>query len=1048
MTLPHGLYDQLLTESLIRRLDTSVGDEIALDAVDGDAATTLLVHELSRSLELVLRELPGPSGIRVEAQLALINALLVGLRERGSAHEEIGDRVAPPLRRLRAIKSAGSDAPSLPVTGLVEPWLFTAAKASPTLFGELRREAYDCDQIDILVSFITTSGVRKLIDVLQAATAAGASGVGRSSIRVLTTTYMGATDLDAVNSLARLTGCTVKVSLDGRRTRLHAKAWIFHRRSGFGSAYVGSANLSAAALLGGLEWTVKFTERGQEALYARAKAHFDTLWEDDEFETYDPDDPSSVAALCAALKLESGSSPTTSLTLFDIAPKRYQQEMLDQLAFERRHGRHRNLLVAATGTGKTVVAALDYRRTVQGMGGARPRLLFVAHREQILTQALQTYRHALRDHSFGELLVGGATPSQYDHLFASIDSIVSRDLVARFGSDYWHTVVIDECHRLAAPRLDAFARAIEPAILLGLTATPERFDGQPLSPYFTARPDGSPAAELRLWQALDLQLLAPFEYFGCDDSTDFSQVPWNQPGERDAIDRLVTGDQIRARMIVHEWHRLSGDAARSKALVFCVSVAHARFMTEQFLSAGLAVVCVTGETSALERQQAPGQLVRGEICAIVTVDLYNEGVDIPDVDTLLFLRPTQSPVLFQQQLGRGLRLADRKTACLVLDFVGQHRADFRFDRLLSSITGLSRRELLDAVQSEFSTLPSGCHIHLQRKTREQVLASLQSLVNQNWRRLKSEVQAYAVIKGTHDFGLSEFLHDQQIDLREIYRTSKPSGWTSLRRDAALLGDGEATALEYKLSASIGRLLHVNDPSQIRLMQRVAERGAEYEATSDHEALRAQMLTYQMDTSAPQSYRDFFATLASQRRCLTELAEVADILEARTRVPATPIAGLEDVPLVLHARYRIEEILTAVGWRTATRRTPFQAGVLPLKERKTELLFVTLDKSTGYHDRIAYHDYAVSPTHFHWQTQNAAGPDTAGGRRYLESATNGWHFQLFVRPTPQDAYAACGQVHIERNSDVSGDRPMSIRWTLATPLPLAMFAEFSVLRSGT
>ena len=232
MTLPHGLYDQLLTESLIRRLDTSVGDEIALDAVDGDAATTLLVHELSRSLELVLRELPGPSGIRVEAQLALINALLVGLRERGSAHEEIGDRVAPPLRRLRAIKSAGSDAPSLPVTGLVEPWLFTAAKASPTLFGELRREAYDCDQIDILVSFITTSGVRKLIDVLQAATAAGASGVGRSSIRVLTTTYMGATDLDAVNSLARLTGCTVKVSLDGRRTRLHAKAWIFHRRSG------------------------------------------------------------------------------------------------------------------------------------------------------------------------------------------------------------------------------------------------------------------------------------------------------------------------------------------------------------------------------------------------------------------------------------------------------------------------------------------------------------------------------------------------------------------------------------------------------------------------------------------------------------------------------------------------------------------------------------------------------------------------------------------------------------------------------------------------
>jgi superfamily II DNA or RNA helicase/HKD family nuclease len=1048
VSLPRGLYDQAVTDALTPRIAALPENGVQLDPVSGDDATRLLLDVLGRSLERIVQELPGTEAERVAAGLELVNELLVSLRERSKSNFDLVDRVSPPVRRLRSVHPPGSDAPPLPATGLAQPWLFTAAKSSPSLFQEIRREAIECDRIDILVSFITTSGVRKLLDVLQSITSAGASGAGRTRIRVLTTTYIGATEIEALDALARLNGCTVKVSLDGRRTRLHAKAWIFHRDSGFGTAYVGSANLSAAALLGGLEWTVKFTERGQEALYARAKAHFDTLWEDDEFQRYDPENLDSRQALTAALLRETGAASSAPLTFFEIHPKRYQQDMLDQLQFERDHKRNRNLLVAATGTGKTVVAALDYRRTVHAMQGARPRLLFVAHREQILKQGMKMYREVLRDGSFGDLLVGGADPQQHDHLFASIDSIVSRGLVARFGPDYWHTVVIDECHRLAAPRLDAFARAISPAILLGLTATPERSDGQPLAPYFTSRPDGSPAAELRLWDALDLQLLAPFEYFGCDDTADFSLVPWDQPGEREAIDRVVTGDAVRARMIIQEWHRLAGDARRTKSLVFCVSVAHARFMTSQFAAAGLKAVCVTGEMPPDERRRAPELLARGEICAIVTVDLYNEGVDIPEVDTLLFLRPTQSPVLFQQQLGRGLRLWGNKASCLVLDFVGQHRADFRFDRLLSSVTGLNRRQLLGGVEQGFSSLPSGCHIQLQSRTREQVLGSLRSLVSQNWRRLKAELAAYASLRGTRAFTLAEFVSDQQLDLRDIYRAGKPSGWTSLRRDAGLLGEnGSETDLEYSLSRSMGRLLHIDDPAQLQLMQRVAERGAAYEPSSPSEALRAQMLTYQMDPATVQSYHSFVSVLSTQPHCLQELGQLTAILESRSRVASRSIPGLDDLPMVLHGRYRIREILTAVGWLAANRRTPFQSGVLPLKDRKTELLFVTLDKSTGYHDRIAYHDYAISPSQFHWQTQNAAGPHTASGRRYLESGTNSWSFQLFVRTDPDAAYSACGPVRIDGPEDISGDRPMSIRWKLGVPLPIHLFREFSVLRGG-
>ncbi len=1047
MTLPRGLYDQLVTTALARRLEHLTDSTALLDDMSGADAIPLLTDLIAQSLARALDDVKGDTTRHAEQQLEIVNALLIDLRARLTRGEDQVDTLAAPPRRLRAVHAVGATAPALPATGLGEPWLFTASKATPSLLHELRTEAATCDRIDILVSFITVSGVRKLLDVLKTITAADATGHGKTSIRVLTTTYTGATDQKALDELASLNGCTVKVSLDGRRTRLHAKAWIFQRRSGFGTAYVGSANLSGAALLGGLEWTVKFTERGQTALYARAKAHFDTLWADDEFQRYDPLDALSRQSLRDALARESGTSRDDSAaTYFDITAKRYQQDILEQLTVERAHGRHRNLLVAATGTGKTVMAALDYRRTVESHGGARPRLLYVAHREEILRQAMNTYRGVLRDHSFGALLGGGHEPETHDHLFATIQSVSSRALVETLGAEHWHTVVIDECHRMAAPQLDLFARAIRPAILLGLTATPERTDGKPLQPYFSARPDGSPAAELRLWHALDLQLLAPFEYFGCNDDTDFSEVPWNRPGEVESIDRLVTGNAVRARMIVNEWERLSGDASRTKALVFCVSVAHAKFMTTQFAQAGLRTMCLTGESSDSDRLRAPSLLAKGEICAIVTVDLYNEGVDLPDVNTLLFLRPTQSPLLFQQQLGRGLRLAPKKASCLVLDFVGQHRADFRFDRLLSSITGLNKRELLQSAQDGFSTLPSGCHIHLESQAHERVIASLRAVVQQSWRRLKGEVQAYASLRGRR-FSLAEFLHDQQIALDEVFRDARPSGWTTLRRDAGLLTDRADIEQEELLSRSMRYLLHVNDARQLDVMRRVAEQGSSYRPSSDSERLRAQMLTYQMSPTAVQGCDAFFASFDREPDVLSELGELTNILEAQSRIGVRDIPGLEDVPLLLHGSYQIREILTAVGWLTTTRRTPFQAGVLGLNDRRTELLFVTLDKSDGYHDRIAYHDYAESPTRFHWQTQNSAGPDTRAGRRYLESGTGGWSFQLFVRANKGSPYTACGPVRLADSTDLSGDRPMSIRWTLDVAMPIGMFREFSVLRAG-
>ncbi len=496
-----------------------------------------------------------------------------------------------------------------------------------------------------------------------------------------------------------------------------------------------------------MEWTVKFTQSGDAPLFDRATAHFETLWNDTEFQLYNPADAEQIAALDRALEVEQNSGQNCAITWFGIEPKPYQTELLDRLEAERRHGRKRNLLVAATGTGKTVVAAFDYRRTCETRGG-RPRLLFIAHRKEILIQSRRLFAQVLHDPGFGVLLADGDDPGNYEHCFATIQSLLSKNLVNRCGADYWHTVIVDECHHAAAASYDQVLTQLRPAILLGLTATPERGDGRNILSLFDCRPDGGPAAELRLWQALDQQLLSPFEYYGCADDTDFSEVPWDKADERSALDQLLTGNKSRALTAIAAFHANVANPRKARALAFCVSIGHAEFMAEAFNQAGITAEAVTSQTPAEQRRGAPTRLAARAVTVLCTCDLYNEGIDIPSVDTLLFLRPTQSPVVFQQQLGRGLRLYDNKESCVVIDLVGRHRETFRFDRILAVLTGLPRAGLIDQVEKGFSCLPPGCHLQLDPIARQQVLENLRKAISQRWTMLARELAGYAALPGS------------------------------------------------------------------------------------------------------------------------------------------------------------------------------------------------------------------------------------------------------------------------------------------------------------
>ncbi len=970
---------------------------------------------------------------RAELSRTLAERLLTEIATFARAHDQddapvLDQRLATPPRRLLAIHRGHP--PVRPESPLTISTLFTRSRSEPALGRELAHELATADRVDAIVAFVTVGGVRLLADVLEEFSARGTG----TRFRLLTTVFSGTTEIEALDRLARLPGTQVKISYDVRRTRLHAKAWLFHRESGLSTAYVGSANFTSTALGSGQEWMVKVCAADLPQVIDKFQGTFDSLWEEPEFEAYDPGHADTRERLRMALGAQrTGEAPLISLVA--LRPLPFQEEILDRLRVERTvHGRRRNLVVAATGTGKTVIAACDYARVAEA-AGIRPRLLFLAHRKEILIQARDTFRHALQDAAFGELLVDGERPERHEHLFATIQSVAATDLIGRLGGTHFRHVVIDECHHLPAPSYQAVVGRLDPDLLVGLTATPERSDGKSLLPDF----DGHIAHELRLWQALDQQLLVPFEYFGISDSTDLRAVRWSRSGyDQAALSDLYTGNDSRASLVMAQLARRVADVRSIRGLGFCVSVEHARFMAARFTEAGIPALAVHGDSPADERLGAATRLRQRGVNVLFTCDLYNEGVDLPFVDTLLLLRPTQSATLFLQQLGRGLRHHDKqKTSCLVLDFIGQQHERFRFDGLLQAMTGVPRARLRKAIEDGFPYLPSGCTLHLDRVARDEIVRSLR----QTLATARTMVPELRELAGERSGPLSmrDYLAETGRDVEDVYEAG---GWTTLKRRARL-ADGDDAPTE-DLSRRLGRLLHIDEPARLS-----AHRSAVSDPTlplSPFDRRRMAMLDIQLwNRGHLAAAEETVKKLTDSPAIVTELNELGEILDERVSI-AAEVYPVPDWPLALHHHYSRREIVTAVGFQEpGEKKKSLQGGILKLEEQRCELLFVTLDKSgTGFSPTTRYRDYAISRGLFHWETQGAASVSMPTGRRYTESPGNGMRFYLFVRSAPGDAFAFMGPVQYEAHR---GDRPIAVTWRLEYAMPAAAFEKYATLVTG-
>ncbi|MGN1388753.1 MAG: DUF3427 domain-containing protein, partial [Bulleidia sp.] len=1001
-----------------------------------DDAPAILSKYVQTLVERKLREVSEKDHSTIEDQITVANQIIHTLDD-----AEAEDHIAGQGRELLAIAGEaypGKKASELtrPETSLSSISLLTGGPEEPKLGSELQKEILSSSRVDLLVSFIRWSGIVTLLPAFREFTQKG------GKLRVLTTTYMGNTEVRAVDALRELPNTEVRISFDGSAMRLHAKAYVFARDTGFDTAYVGSSNLTRPAITNGREWNMKVTAASQPEILAKIEATFENYWNSGDFEVYSE---ARREYLAQVLAKERGGEKEKKLNpgmIFEITPRPYQQAILDDLDADRRiRHQYRNLVVAATGTGKTIIAAFDYRNYVLSHPGKPNRLLYVAHREKILEQSLEKFRGILRDPNFGEIYSGNHQPTQYEYLFASIQTLNSRDLYQRVPGEYYDYIVVDEFHHAAADSYQELLNYFQPGILLGLTATPERADGIDVLHFF----DGNISSELRLPEAIDRELLCPFQYFIITDTIDLSGVRWVRGGYDRAqlSDLYVTGSSAEKRVqnILDAIHRYISDLNTVRGLGFCVTTEHASYMAELFTRAGVPSAALYAKSSEKERAEVQHKLEQGKLKFIFSVDLFNEGVDIPSINTVLFLRPTESLTIFLQQLGRGLRLSPGKECLTVLDFVGEANRNFSFEERLSGLLRPAHVSAIKEAEMGFPDLPAGCTIYMEKIAEEHILNNIRQYFRTSKEILK-RIASFEADTGKK-LSLSSFIHYYNLDLRKIYLSKC---WSRLCADAGVIPQ-LSDSFEEQFTKSMYDFIRIDSSEWILFLEHILPSLsiADYASMSEEEQLMFRMFyitmfDHPMTSIEDPEVRQNLITFDHSPVLKQELMEVLNLrlhdLKTVGVRPDLPYA----TPLRINCSYTRNQLFTALGYDAGQN---VREGVKWLPDRKTDVLLVTLHKDAReFSPSTMYNDYSMSSDHFHWQSQATTSEDSPTGQRYIHHEEKGSCVLLFVRDYKHDslrqnngeAYTFLGTCRYESHT---GSRPMTIIWKLDHPI-LARF----------
>ncbi len=911
-----------------------------------------------------------------------------------------------------------------------------------SMLKSIKEEMSTCREFVLVVSFIRYSGLQLLISKLKELEKKGVRG------RILTSVYMNITEPKAIRKLMEFSNIEVKI-YNAHRDSFHTKAYIFKRDRGLGTAIVGSSNISHQALLCGEEWNIKVGESTGEVM-GDSLNHFEKLWRSEEAIEADEN---LVERYEKFRETHQESRDFTYDFLDDkedrseIQPNSMQEEILERIKEMRGRGLGRALAIAATGTGKTYLSAFD------AVNFSPRRLLFLAHREELLRGAMATYEKFFPREEMG-YLTGNEKSYDKRYTFATVQTLSKIESMKRFSKDHFDYIVVDEFHHSAA---ESYMRVIDyfkPDFLLGLTATPERMDGKDILEIC----DYNIAGEIRLKEALSRELLVPFHYFGItDDTTDYSEIPEKNGHlvERFLSERLSIN--ARVEFIVKKIDEYLYDGRSMCALGFCVDKSHARYMKDEFESRGIKSEVILADTPLRERSRILKELRENKIEIIFTVDIFNEGIDIPQLNLLLFLRPTESSTIFIQQLGRGLRKHGNKSYVTILDFIGNYSKSFTGAAAITRELGDNQEKVRRNIEDGFTGLPGSSHIEFDRICQRRILDKIGSIKYTSKNYLK---ERYLEVRTKYNRPLQpiDFLYEG--DLYERLTASFGSFYLA-KRAAGDLAEGEVvedrSVLE--LLERLDSMIPIKRPHEFLILKEAILKGKNRIVPEDVigiigrgsrevQVQRTERAFIEL-TEAYKKHEWAFGDLEDGFRIDENLREMIEeehlyrMVENRVEYALHRYErefDLQDGSLEIHREY--SRLKLQILLDSPVPKGSWRAGYAVAHD--DICLFITMEKDGDTEEHLLYDNYFDDQEIVQWISQNKTSHSSKVGEMFVMHREQGKRVHIFIRRTREVQGITRDFIYLgEADYHTSyGDKPMYIKWKLHKKVPDKIFLDLT------
>ena len=919
-------------------------------------------------------------------------------------------------------------------------------------------ELLSCESFFISVAFVTMGGITPLLQTLKELEARNICG------RILTTDYQNFSEPKALEKLAELKNITLKIySTDKAQEGFHTKGYIFREKDIY-RIIVGSSNLTLSALTKNREWNTRLisSDRGE---YTRdVLEEFEQLWNSEAACDYGDFIEEYVLRYELINKQRAiiRKEKIASLEAYRLTPNAMQTEFVFNLRHLRENGENRALLISATGTGKTYASAFALREE------APEKALFLVHREQIARQAIESYRKVFGGTKTFGLLSGTSKDFDADYLFSTMQMMAKPEIRNRFSAEEFQFIVIDEAHRIGAASYQNIIRYFHPQFWLGMTASPERTDSFDVYREF----DYNIACEIRLQQALEEDLLCPFHYFGITDLQINGETVDDQTGLRD-FNRLTS--EIRVDYVIQqiEYYGYSGE--RVKGLVFCSSKAEAAVLSEKFNRRGYRTIALTGEASQETRLEMVERLVsdskEDQLDYIFTVDIFNEGVDIPEINQVIMLRPTESPIVFVQQLGRGLRKAENKEYVVILDFIGNYKNNFMIPIALSGDRSYNKDNIRRYVLEGERVIPGESTIHFDEISRKRIFSAIDAanfsdikLIRENYINLKNKLGRIPALMDFDRYG--------EMDVLRIFDNSSLGSYYKFlvknEKDFTVrLGKDEEKVLEFvsrKLAS--GKRVH-----ELELLYRtlhyhhglmhlwkdamLSEYGIQIREKTERNVINVLTNEFPAGTGRKTYSECVFLQKEGQSGeygisdAFDKMLQNPDFYDLLKELLEFGIARYEtnyrerymDTDFVLYQKYTYEDVCRLLNWEN--NEVPLNIGGYKYdKKTKTFPVFINYDKAEDIQDTIKYEDHFVSASRLIAISKQSRTIESEDVQNFLQAEQRGIKVDLFIRKNKDDKISkefyylgrmkATGNVKefIMPNTDKTA---VEIEWRLDTPV---------------